>query len=117
MISIKSLRRWLSSWLAMAILFTQIATSAYACPLRGGDQAMIDADLPSLCIQHCQGDVQTIDQVHIPSIYAPALLGALVVGLPDVGGRLGLEWIAQWRSNRERAPPVAHSILHCCFRI
>jgi hypothetical protein len=27
------LRRWLSSWLLMAILFTQVAGAAYACPV------------------------------------------------------------------------------------
>ena len=29
----KTLRRWRSSWLVLAVLFTQLATAAYVCPM------------------------------------------------------------------------------------
>ena len=132
----KSLRRRLSAWLVLAILFTQVATAAYVCPMatapeqREGSPAMVgmpcaqmmsgggigalDPAQPGLCMHHCMDGSQTFDPAHAPSVPAPALLPTLTMRLPD---RPGLPaWAAQQRS-RQRAPPLPHSIDHCCYRI
>ena len=72
-----------------AVLFTQLAVAAYACPaLMGMDDSMrvamadtmdagmpgceqVDTDNPNLCLQHCQAgsqSLQTTPQVSIPSV-------------------------------------------------
>jgi hypothetical protein len=137
-----TLRRWLSSWLVLAVLFTQLATAAYACPMAvaaagqglgsaataaatsatpcaermSGGGAALDPEQPGLCMQHCTDGSQTFDPANAPSVPAPALLPALTLRLPAAAS-LGLSaWAAQQRS-RERDPPVPHSIDHCCYRI
>jgi hypothetical protein len=68
--------RWLSSWLSVAMLFMQIAASAYACPAVaaatapvvmaempgcGGEMTgTMDPDQPQLCQAHCQQGSQTV---------------------------------------------------------
>jgi hypothetical protein len=142
----QTLRRWLSSWLVLAVLFTQLATAAYACPMAvaaagqglgsaatstataaatsatpcaermSGGGAALDPEQPGLCMQHCTDGSQTFDPANAPSVPAPALLPALTLRLPAAAS-LGLSaWAAQQRS-RERDPPVPHSIDHCCYRI
>lgn len=133
----RNVRRWLSGWLLFSILFTQIATAAYACPLnkvRAAAQSeamegmpcaevmaqgsMMDVAQPGLCQQHCQfGNTQ---QPADPwqSLQAPAAAPVLLFVLsPAVDpGEAGPGWSEQLR-RRDRAPPPSHSILHCCFRL
>lgn len=70
--------RSLSGWLTVLLLFTQIATAAYACPATvaaahaqvamaempgcdgGAMPATMDADQPQLCQAHCQPDAQNV---------------------------------------------------------
>jgi hypothetical protein len=133
----KSLRRWLSGWLVLAILFTQVATAAYACPMAtaalgqgtaamaampcaemmpGGGATALDLEQPGLCMHHCQDGSLALDQTNPESVPAPALLPALTVRMPDPAGLASPTWAARQRI-RERAPPLPHSIDHCCYRI
>ena len=79
-----------------AVLFTQLAVAAYACPAVEGPAAVIAAasadamraampgcemndstGSPNLCLQHCQaGDqsVQTLPQVAVPAFAAVSLV-------------------------------------------
>ena len=130
MLSRKSLRRWLSVWLVLAVLFTQVATAAYVCPMAtavlafgaasaemaDASAARLDPDRPGLCIHHCQGGSQTIDQANPASVPAPALLPTLVVRMPGLASLELPAWAAQQRS-RDRDGPLPHSIDHCCYRI
>jgi hypothetical protein len=131
-------RRWLSAGLVLVTLFTQLATAAYACPAVraavAGDTATamagmpcaqrmaqglpMDADQPGLCAQHCQyGNTQA------PADHAPLAPPAQVALLPMFTLAPAAEpaavrsaWAAREHS-RSHAPPLAHSIAHCCFRI
>ena len=83
-----------------AVLFTQLAVAAYACPAVEGPAAVIaaagaeamrtampgcemndTAGTPNLCLQHCQaGDqsVQTLPQVAVPAFAAVSLVVVIV---------------------------------------
>jgi hypothetical protein len=124
--------------LSMVLLFSQIAVASYTCPTMGeragsADVAAmagmpcaemmtagvpLDPDQPTLCMQHCQfgSTTQVVD--HVPAVFAsvtafPALFTV------SVDERLGLG-LRSWTDHerlRDRPPPLAHSIAHCCFRI
>lgn len=137
----RTLRRWLSGWLVLAVLFTQLATAAYVCPMASAavrqgatpaideEEAMpcaammsaaagvtLDADQPGLCLQHCQAGSQTVDQTNPASIPAPAWLPTLTVRASEPSRYHRPTWAAHRRS-RDHAPPASHSIDHCCYRI
>ncbi len=127
-------RRWLSGWLVLAILFTQVATAAHACPMMqgaamagmpcaqaamaSGPAASLDADQPGVCQQHCQ-----FGHTHQPAApdqtpHAPAIVPVLLfeLAVADAPRADTTAW-AQRARVRDRAPPLAHSIAHCCYRI
>lgn len=123
MFSRRILRRWISATLVFAILFTQIATASYACPLYAVDgqaQAMpcadmaLDAEQPGLCQQHCQfGHTQQAgDAAALLALPAP-LLTLLFVLTP--AAPLQPNPAAADPSRRDAAPPL--SVLHCCYRL
>ena len=120
--------------LIAAILFAQMAVSAYACPslLKSGVEAatvvktdstpidcdqmvgMLDPEAPSLCSTHCHNNEQIADHADAPML-APTVLAALywlvthdpveaVCDTPEA-------------SVLHAALPPPHAILHCCFRI
>lgn len=125
-------RRWLSGVLVLAILFTQVATAAHACPALGASEpasasaAMpcagmmgagmaLDADQPGLCQQHCQiGNAQQAgDPAHafaLPEVTRALLF--VVNPVPDAHVAPA-PWAAR-RVRRDAAPPL--SVLHCCYR-
>ena len=92
-------RKSLFAWIALlGIVFTQLALSAYACPLLaapGGQQtAEMSADMagmpcaemgtkkeagPSaLCVQHCDQGHQSVSSIQVPD-FQPALVLFLVL--------------------------------------
>jgi hypothetical protein len=123
-------RQLVARVLLAALVLTQGAVSAYACPgstdpvappaaaqaMPGCDEMTgLDPVVPNLCLAHCQSGDQTFDR-SAQLIAAPALLPALVVSLfdPATSQALGGASSSQ-RLTPARPPP--HSILHCCFRI
>ncbi len=140
MFSRRNLLRWLSCWLITAVLFSQVAVAAHACPqvlARADAGAMagmpcaemmsmapvpdttLDADQPGLCLQHCQfGSTGGQPADHAApvgiAIVAWLLLFTLLPTAPRLASRF--TWLARQR-RRDRAPPPPHSILHCCHRI
>jgi hypothetical protein len=88
----QTFKRLLAKSVIAAVLFTQLAVAAYACPAVEGPAAVIatmiaddamhaampgcemgDNDNPNLCLQHCQaGDqsVQTLPHVPVPAFAA-----------------------------------------------
>jgi len=132
----RTLRRWLSVWLVLAILFTQIAVAAYACPsMRGEAQAdaeragmpcaemmgaglALDAEQPGLCLQHCQfgSNQQPADSQPPLGAAAPVLLPLFRVTPSVATSSLRAAWSGHERA-RQRVPRTASSILHCCYRI
>ena len=116
--------------LLAAFLFAQGAVSVYACPGPGEEPiavaataSMPDCDgmtgldpaVPNLCLAHCQSGQMTVDQSAHP-IPPAALLGAIVVSLPDPVAAQGLTRTSNTMRFTAAAPPP-HTILHCCFRI
>lgn len=124
--------RW-SGWLIASLLFLQLASAAYACTMGTGAaepsmagmpcaQQMaegfapaLDPEQPGLCLEHCKGGSQTVEPSHSPAPLLPALVALFVVA-PVEPVADASAWLAQDR-RRERAPPPAHSILHCCYRL
>ena len=122
----RPIRNALCQFLAVALLCTQIAVSAFACP---GPQAMAamadcpdraaDASKPdvgpsALCAGHCQQGQQN-DQVHAPEL--PAVVLTRLYTRPEpIDPALPTEQAVAPHSAFAAASPP-HAILHCCFRI
>ncbi len=128
--------RWLAGALIVAILSMQIATAAYVCPMNSGQTVTqssatvdmpcagtmapgiaIDPAQPGLCLQHClfgKSQAPADSEKSFPS--APELVLTFVLDALDTSmdERVGF---AQHLRTRDRAPPLLHSILHCCYRI
>lgn len=126
-------RRLWSGCLIAALLFMQLATAAYACPLlskQGNSTLSMSATLPcaemmaqgkvagdeqpGLCIEHCKAGSQSVERA--PAVPAPMpALFALVSVSNLVAERAGPA--LRSAALRDRAPPLAHSVVHCCYRI
>jgi len=116
--------------LLFALLWTQLAVAAYACPALtvtgtaaasmhdcesgGAAPAIPDPDNPNLCLQHAlQGDQRIDSGPGTPPAPAPGLL--IGIAPVDASPQLATLITAQARVLRAAAPPK--SIVHCCFRI
>ncbi|CAN5912930.1 hypothetical protein BH11PSE8_BH11PSE8_02820 [soil metagenome] len=124
----------------MALLFSQIAVAAYACPAMGGrdnrgaadTMAMagmpcaemmaagvpLDPEQPALCLQHCQFGTTTQVVDHVSPAFVPvtALPAVFEVSLDQALDTVLSAWAVDERL-RDRPPPLALTIAHCCFRI
>ena len=129
-----ALRRLLSRLLIAAILFAQLAVSAYACPsmLTSGVDAstittadsvpmdcdqmagMLDPAAPSLCAAHCHNHEQSAGHADSPML-PPALFATLYWLFTQTPIEPVSE--APEASVLHAALPPPHAILHCCFRI
>ncbi len=128
-------RLWWSRCLIACLLFLQVASAAYACAMpsaaldsqsmagqpcaqfmANGPVPALDPEQPGLCLEHCKGGSQTVDQGASSSPGLPALVALFFVAAANEQPAEASAWHAQQRS-RDRAPPPAHSILHCCYRI
>jgi len=136
----KRLRARLIGLVSMALLFSQIAVAAYACPAmgerfnRGAADTMamagmpcaemmaagvpLDPEQPALCLQHCQfgTTTQVVDHV-LPAFVPVTALPALFEVSLDQGLDTVLSAWSEDERLRDRPPPLALSIAHCCFRI
>ena len=116
----------------MAVVFAQLAVSAFACPMLtgvvGGQAEVVDdivdsvassADAapmsqPALCHKHCANDQQGVNDLPSP-LASVAFAPAFVVTLPIMP--------AMTITAITLSPPLLHatspplSIRHCCFRI
>ncbi len=109
------------------MLFAQLATAAYACPSRAlgampcamamaeGEASLPDADQPALCAKHCQPDSPAPDPAHVLTVGAPPPRAVLWTEPAGPGGETA-SWTAKRRA-RDRAPPPALAVLHCCYRL
>ena len=115
--------RWLSGWLAVALLFMQLATAGHACPLLavpdlrpvptvampGCDMAATGvADDPAspLCRGHCQQGQQALDQSPAADLAAaPLLLAVLDWAAPAPVGTAGRADAARRTGVASGAPP------------
>ena len=121
----------------MVLLFAQMAVAAYACPAMGNradlpapdmarmpcaemmaDGIQLDPAQPTLCMQHCQFGSFSHAVDHLPLVVAPvtALPAVFTILVDDRLDHALSSWAEDERV-RDRPPPLAHSIAHCCFRI
>lgn len=131
------LRRWIVGAMLAAVLFAQLATSAYACPTPGkatgeGQGAMVgmpcvemmagslpvDDTQPGLCFEHCQADTAQppVDSTQLANLPAATPAGFFILPMPLAPVGADCRWSAH-ENRRERAPPDAHCVVHCCWRI
>ena len=128
------MRAFVCRLLICAILFVQLAVSAYACPslLKAGVEAtpdattysmpmdcehmvgMLDPAAPSLCYTHCHNHEQSADHADSPTL-PPALFATLYW----LVAQSPVEPVSDTpeTSVLHAALPPPHAILHCCFRI
>jgi hypothetical protein len=128
-------RRCWTGCVVVALLTVQLATAAYACPKEAASAELaamagmpcaemmagtgsVDADQPGLCHAHCQADASrpTLDPSPSASLLAPALL-QMVAPTPAPKLSAAPAWWAAHERKRDRAPPEAHSLHHCCYRL
>lgn len=120
-------KRIVSLWLLVAMVFMQLAVSAYACPMLAdalhATTEMVSADpccdhagiaQPGLCQKYCQDGQQNVSD-------SPAPLPALTYAAPVVLD-LAITQSTSF-STTTLLPSLLHatspplSIRHCCFRI
>ena len=109
----------------VAVVFAQLAVSAYACPMQfiGDDDAVVafeprssgrDAESPALCKKHCENGQQIVNDAPQPLVavtFAPALNVT-----PATNRAVHLSATAVSPSLlRVTAPPLA--VRNCCYRI
>lgn len=119
-----TIKRLLAKSVIAAVIFTQLAVAAYACPAVEGPAAVIATAIaddamhaampgcemngngnPNLCLQHCQaGDqsVQTLPHVPVPAF---AAVQALVVLAPVPPGIVTGITVAFALPERVTSPP------------
>lgn len=131
------LRRWGVGAMLVAVLFAQLATAAYACPAMGrasGEVPEAMAGMPcaemmagtravddtqsGLCFEHCQADTGQVpaDPSQLANVPAAALAAFFVVLPPLAQEGIDTRWPAAG-GGCERAPPDAHRVVHCCWRL
>ena len=120
--SIKALHQLVAKIGIAAVLFTQLAVAAYACPvLTGPDRNMsarmaaaghasmpgcekADAGSPNLCLQHCQAGTQSVESApQLPMPAASTLLLTIVEAVQPVAG-FGITALSVL-AERETSPP------------
>lgn len=116
------LRRCLSGFILLTLLYAQVAVAGYACPMepdvenRPAANAW-DETQGALCLQHCQyGNTQQpadLGAALTTTATAPLLLYPLTIVATK--STVAATWDEHAR-HRERAPPLPHALLHCCLR-
>jgi len=126
-------RAWLSGWLIAVLLFTQLATAAYACPQLApapadvaaamaampdcdGMPASMDPEQPQLCKAHCEaGKTSVNSQVAAPDAPPAMAVGAALVGIVDVADAAQLA--ASMPASVADGPPVGSPPLYLSFLV
>ena len=125
-------RGWLSGWLIAVLLFTQLATAAYACPqlapesadaaaamavmpdCDGSMPASMDPEQPQLCKAHCEAGKTSVNSQLAAPDAPPALAGgAALVGMVDVVDAAQLA--AAMPASVADGPPVGSLPLYLSF--
>lgn len=124
----------LSGWLIVLVLFTQLATAAYACPqlapapadalaamaampdCDGNLPASMDPDQPQLCKAHCEvGKTSVNSQVAVPDAPPALAVGAALVGIVDMNDAAQLA--AHMPASVADGPPVGSPPLYLSFLV
>ena len=128
----KVTRRFAAGFTLFALLFTQLAVAAYACPQLGlsspvARNLIIDAEMPgctgmqadqaapTLCAAHCDEPAQSADTPSAPIV--PAFIQAALFVVLTRGDGPSLTQLLPDRVHltRSGSPPLI--IRNCCFQI
>ena len=121
------LRRWISAGLAVAMLFMQFATAAYACPVAQGDMPVVampdcpgmadvaarHGDTSALCKAHCVKDGQSTAATAAPDLQPnPAALNLLLGVIEPAAAPARASCAPEpWHWRHSGAPPLYLSLL------
>ena len=121
----KVFHRSLFAWIALlGILFSQLAVSAYACPLQNPANApaqmeskddmagmpcaemdmAVNLEQPALCAQHCDQGKQAVGSTPAPD-FQPALVLLLIVPMPSLAEAPGETYVQAPLLARSTSPP------------
>ena len=125
------LRTLVSRLLLLALLFTQFAVAAYACPKLSSHDVSASSAMPivvdaagcdemksrpsTLCFEHCFVRDQGPGHVESPAIPLTVLSARFIV-LPDISS-LRASGFSEHSDGIAPAASPPHTVLHCCFRI
>lgn len=114
-----------------ALLFTQTAVAAYACPgtMKAAQAAQMaeagmpcaemsmamDDEQPALCHAHCQSAQGTLDHYQPASVTTAMDFGPVLTLAPALKRQPSVAFIQASVLRRSASPPLA--ISNCCFRI
>ena len=112
-----------------AVLFAQLAVSAYACPMQTALVNCTDMQMeaaatagdddpvaqPALCLKHCQNEQQNRGDPDAP-LASVALAPAFTLPLPQVASSSTIAATLFAPSLQHPISPTL-AIRHCCFRI
>jgi hypothetical protein len=117
-----TLRRLIAKTSIAALLFTQMAVAAYACPLSVHENApaMMEGDMHAampdchkqddknlnLCLQHCQAGNQTVQTTPQVSVPAMATMPLAVVEPVQLYASLGVTVISALPERATSPPPL-----------
>lgn len=127
-------RRWLSGWLLAVLLFTQLATAAYACPqlapakgdavaemaampdCDGSMPSRMDPEQPQLCKAHCEAGTTSVNsQTAAPDAPPAMAVGAALLGSIDVADAAQLA--ARMPASVAHGPPRGSPPLFLSFLV
>jgi len=132
--ALRRYRGWLSGWLIALVLFTQLATAAYACPqlspapddavaamaampdCEGSMPTSMDPDQPQLCKAHCETGKTSVNS-QVAALDAPPAMavGAALVGIVDVADAAQLA--ATMPASVADGPPIGSPPLYLSFLV
>ncbi len=129
-------RGWLSAWLVVVLLWTQLATAVHACPRLapaaeagvagvalvprpdGGDElpASVDPGQPSLCQAHCEAGKSSLSRPEVaPDAPQVMAVGAALVGVVDVAD--AAQVAALMPASTVEGPPAGARPLYLAFLV
>ena len=110
-------RRFAAVFVLFALLFSQLAVAAYACPMpmesqpMAGCDEMPSMDLPNVCERHCHDAQQVQSNAPMPPGFVPSFIAVLE---PPALAAPRDEWRTPGLERPCFPPP---SLRHCCLRI
>lgn len=112
-----------------SLLFAQLATAAYACPMQAAgefEMAMPMSDMadmpgceeaekrsPALCHAHCQDAAKSFEKAQMPNLAIVQAASLIFLALPSPMVKPKAQVIPP-QLERATDPPL--TILNCCFR-
>ena len=124
----RRIRRVAAAFAVAALLFTQLALSAFACPgeammsmqsgeaMHGPDCDGMDSGPSPLCQSHCAQGQQSLDKPDAPSV-PPAIMIGLLAWPVVLGDSCTLSHPGPHDARVAPPPEPPHCLRDCCLRL